>query len=668
MMMPRWGWLALVFALLAACSRPVARLEGELERRQPWPADFVARFGELPVQYEGRCMPVSTLAAFTLYAVHGQRDVRFVAPDAADAPDGEQTKLSPTEWLLDVWCYPEQAQNYPLFRIENVGVLGQLGIEHQGQKQGFEYLSYTQLLEAAQKLEELANRFEDKTTQERSEVEEQVVQLFRQLLLYDHLHNQLAMLHGEFPIEGDKLREAFGGRVHLRLTDVLLEAGTYRSLVANEDNFKDPQYGNLERLRGIVDDCVRIGRFGAFFPPADAKGTAWLTLGDVVEGAVRGRADVASVGMAVTLQDALLADKLADQVAGLRKFQDAVEAASGSRDECSTVALESYYYRANWHFHAMMTFVLGFLIAVVCCVLPRNRWLWLAAMLTTAAAVCMLTADIWMRCLITGYGPIQRLYDTFLFIAGGSALVLLITEWVLPRRIALVLAPFLGALLILFARLFEVADGADTMKPLLPVLLSNFWLAVHVPTINTGYLSGLAASALGCAWVAMRVLRLAHPDSSLAKALVRMGYGVTCFSLATAVVGTILGGVWANDSWGRFWGWDPKENGALLICLSHIALLHARMSGMVRDAGFMLWSVATGGVIVFSWFHTNLLGVGLHAYGFSNSLHTGVWTSYMILGGILLAGGLDVLLRPKPAPLPASLDAPPLPDPEPALD
>ena len=173
---------------------------------------------------------------------------------------------------------------------------------------------------------------------------------------------------------------------------------------------------------------------------------------------------------------------------------------------------------------------------------------------------------------------------------------------------------------------------------------------VHVPTMNIGYASGVAAALVAMAWIAVRALRIDHPDSPLAKSLYRMAYGVTCFSLATSVVGTILGGVWANDSWGRFWGWDPKENGALLICLAQIALLHARMSGMVRDAGFALWTVVTGAIVVFSWFHTNLLGVGLHAYGFSSELLTGVWVSYTVLGVFFAVGAIDVLLRPKPAP------------------
>jgi len=145
----------LALALLASCGRQVPRLQGDLERAEPWPADFVERFGALPVQHEGRVMPFSTLAATTLYAVHGRRDVQFEAVPAAAAgaiPAPQQFKLSPTEWLLDVWCFPGQAERYPLFRIENVGVLETLGFQHDGQTQGFEYLPYGQLVAQGQKL------------------------------------------------------------------------------------------------------------------------------------------------------------------------------------------------------------------------------------------------------------------------------------------------------------------------------------------------------------------------------------------------------------------------------------------------------------------------------------------------------------------------------------
>jgi hypothetical protein len=88
-----------------------------------------------------------------------------------------------------------------------------------------------------------------------------------------------------------------------------------------------------------------------------------------------------------------------------------------------------------------------------------------------------------------------------------------------------------------------------------------------------------------------------------------------------------------------------------MICLSQIALLHARMSGWVRDFGFVVWSSITGMVIFFSWFHVNLLGVGLHNYGFSSGLRDAVWTGYAVEAGFIVLGTVDVLLRPNPAPV-----------------
>lgn len=653
-------WSFLVLA--SACSRPVPRLQGELERQEAWPAEFVLEFGELPLQHEGRVMPFSTLAASTLYAVHGRRDVQFVTP-GKDGVD-QKVKLSPTEWLLDVWCFPDQAAKYPLFRIENVAVLAALGFQHEGQRQDFEYLPYAKLVEQGQKLQELNDQYEPKAAAVRSEVESQIVHLFDQLLVYHRLHQQLASLQGQLALEGDGLRGMFGGAERVPLASLLKEAAAFRAYVKSAgEKFEDPQFGNLAQVLQFVSQAAAATRAPLLLPPVlpRTQKDTWHGLHEVVDLALRGGGEARHVAMVGDLQQGLLAASMPDRVRHLRNYLQGVTVAAKERGETGKVAIESYYYRANWHFHAMMTFIAAFLAAAVACALPRSKVFWWVAMGGSLLAVALLTADIWLRCLITGHPPVARLYDTFLFIGGGAALTLLIGEFVLPRRILLVLAPLIGALLIFFARLFEVADGQDTMKPLQAVLLSNFWLGIHVPTMNIGYFAGIAASLVAMAWVAVRLFD--HPESTLAKALVRATYGVTCFSLATAVVGTILGGVWANDSWGRFWGWDPKENGALLICLSQIALLHARMSGMVRDAGFVLWSIATGMIVVFSWFHTNLLGVGLHAYGFSSELLTGVWVTYSVFGGFLIVGALDVLLRPNPAPL-----KPPLPDLTPAID
>jgi cytochrome c biogenesis factor len=116
-----------------------------------------------------------------------------------------------------------------------------------------------------------------------------------------------------------------------------------------------------------------------------------------------------------------------------------------------------------------------------------------------------------------------------------------------------------------------------------------------------------------------RALRIKRNDTAAYHQLARMLYGVLCFALLFTIIGTVLGGIWANESWGRFWGWDPKENGALMIVLCQLAILHARLGGYIRDFGTALAAVFMGVIVGFSWFGVNLLGVGLHSYGFTDA-------------------------------------------------
>jgi cytochrome c biogenesis factor len=81
--------------------------------------------------------------------------------------------------------------------------------------------------------------------------------------------------------------------------------------------------------------------------------------------------------------------------------------------------------------------------------------------------------------------------------------------------------------------------------------------------------------------------------------------------------GTILGGVWANESWGRFWGWDPKETWAFISLMGYLALLHARFAGMVGAFGTAVGAILGFQLILMTWYGVNfVLAAGLHSYGF----------------------------------------------------
>ena len=199
------------------------------------------------------------------------------------------------------------------------------------------------------------------------------------------------------------------------------------------------------------------------------------------------------------------------------------------------------------------------------------------------------------------------------------------------------MAPFLGTLGLFIAMRYEAIDAKDTLQQLQAVLDTNFWLATHVTAITLGYAAGLLASAFGHVYLVGKMLGIRKEDKGAYREIYRMLYGVLLFSLLFTIVGTILGGIWANDSWGRFWGWDPKENGALMIVLSQLAIVHARQGGYIRAFGVALATVAHGAVIAFSWWHVNLLGIGLHAYGFTQGVATALTIFYLVELAVVLA-------------------------------
>ena len=163
----------------------------------------------------------------------------------------------------------------------------------------------------------------------------------------------------------------------------------------------------------------------------------------------------------------------------------------------------------------------------------------------------------------------------------------------------------------------HLAGDGDTMEMMRAVLDSNFWLATHVVTITIGYSGTFLAGAIAIASTLRQAVRRRTSIRETTKALVvddlRRSSASRCFF---SFVGTVLGGIWADQSWGRFWGWDPKENGALLIVLWNAIILHARWGGFVRERGIMTMAIFGNVITSLSWFGVNMLGVGLHSYGF----------------------------------------------------
>jgi len=257
------------------------------------------------------------------------------------------------------------------------------------------------------------------------------------------------------------------------------------------------------------------------------------------------------------------------------------------------------------------------------------------------ATVCILiftfalhTFGLAARVYMQGYAPVTNLYSSAVFLGWFCVGMGLFLEWLFRNRLGSALAALIGCVTLIIAH--NLADG-DTMQMMQAVLDSNFWLSTHVIAVTIGYSATFLAGFIGIAYIITGVYTQGLTDD-LNKTLGKMMYGVIAFALLFSFVGTVLGGIWADQSWGRFWGWDPKENGAVLIVLMNALILHARWGGMIKTRGMAVLAVFGNIITAWSWFGTNMLGVGLHSYGFMDSAV--MWMLIFVISqlGIMTAG------------------------------
>ncbi len=636
--------------------------------------DLIA-FGKLPIVSEGRPKPIDTLARNSLLIISDRQDLQaqvdgnvlkdnwaevsadirkkwpaVTAEDVATfsgnlddlAPlaktiaersghpltqvDGQLYELTSEKqpairWLLDVASEKEVSRHHRVFRIENLDLLDTLGLPR---RDGFRY----SISEFGEKLPALGKQL--KEANDVSEANKDNLNFFQRKLL--EFWSKLQAYQ--------KLQAGFA----LPALPPLPEMET---LKADEEGFRSKLLAFMSEARAAEAE-IKSANTALVIPykPADSKEKAeWMPFSiAILHAYVNG-----AIGVEVHKDDPreetiafneIIASYYADDAARFNKavsdYQSKIAPVITPQVELPKVSFEVFFNNFAPFYYCAVLYLVAFLLTCL-------SWLGWSGPLSRSAFWLMCftlivhTFAIGARIYISGRPPVTNLYSSAVFIGWACVALGLLLERIYKLGVGNIIASVAGFITLGIAH-FLAGDG-DTFTVLQAVLDTQFWLATHVVCITLGYATTYVAGLLGLVYILRGVLTRSLTPS-VGKDLTRMTYGALCFAIFFSFIGTVLGGLWADDSWGRFWGWDPKENGALIIVLWNALVLHARWDGMVKDRGLAVLAVLGNIAVSWSWFGVNELGVGLHSYGFTEGV-------LMALGAFcvtqLVVGGLGCL-------------------------
>ncbi len=631
--------LIAIVGVLAKDMTPESSLR-KIDGYTKWSKETVRLAETLPVQDGGRVKPFSTYAGFTMLRLYGARSMKIEAPnpDASKATEKPFVKvtLKPTDWMLDCLFRPTLAVDFPTFRIDNSAVVQAVGLEGGSKRDRY---SYRDLEAARDKLMDLGKSFEAIDSAKRDPVQNQTIDLAYNVRLFESLIGYFGFARSGITMPGPQ-----GSRT-TDLATVMQTAPIIREVItkSQQETGKVPEH--VQVMLEQVLDAANFSRYGLFLlPPTDASSTVWLSAGNAIMNVMTQQGGDPEESIADIKQLEATAQAIGKSEGEFRSQLDKLSTRLVSRaktdNQYRAVEMEASYYRADWFMNAMVFYFLATFLAIGM-VMGSGKtgkvFKWLTALSTSAGLIVSVIA-IAQRCYIMQRPPIGNLYDTIIFICTLVIALALVIEFLTRKRFALAVAPLAGVLLILLARKFEVGEAKDHMDPLVAVLNSNYWLTIHVITVTAGYAGGLLTAVISFVYVFLRGFGLDGGDRDLRRSLTKVVYGCVCLTLLLSLTGTVLGGVWANDSWGRFWGWDPKENGALMIVLWNLVILHARLGGYIKEWGLHFCSLFGSCIVAFSWWHVNFFNTGLHTYGFTNDKQLILWVFYYFTMTVIVFG------------------------------
>ena len=415
------------------------------------------------------------------------------------------------------------------------------------------------------------------------------------------------------------------------LGEVVLTAR--RKQLEDEDLTRDQREAQtIEERLDLMLRTVGTGNLPLVPHPSDIKGK-WVSLAEATEYYAPEQAAALQAQFDQLKQVYNLSDRNTETINAIASalHQNLVNLSPDVYPAPSILKREVFFSGFHPFAKAWVLYAIAFLVMLLALWLKPLDLYWSAIGIFTAGILVQSYGFI-LRMQVAGRPPVTNMYESVIWVGFGIAAFALIFELIYRARYYLLAAAPLSVLcLILADSLPAVLD--PSIEPLVPVLRDNFWLSVHVPTITLSYAS--FALAMGLGHVTLGNYLFTPQAKARIRNLSQLNYRVLQAGVLLLTTGIILGGIWAHFSWGRFWGWDPKETWALIALLCYLAPLHGRLVGWIGNFGITVASVVSFNAVLMAWYGVNfVLGTGLHSYGFSTG------GSELIIAGIV---GLDLL-------------------------
>jgi len=572
-------------------------------------------FQDIPIQENGRIKPLDTFARNQLLSIYSKRSLK----PPAFPENLESKKMSAINWFFDIALHPNDADKYRVFNIRNPEVVGSLGLEWDANH----LYNRNEILNGLKHQLDYIAKIQTLPKEDLTPFDQQMFHIYSNVIHFQELCFSFSCLIDLIKIEDKEIAEAIGIIPGERISyyDVMKKADVLNPYIEQLTNKNKNAWTDSEKaLSQIITELNEISqdkfaRLVKIIPPENiiSKGS-WLSPWELMDDRQIGIKQQQLLNVLSNYFNAQLngKERLANNM--LAEYKEALVPYQ-STIKINLLETETWYNSANLFIKSTALYILAFFLLAI-------SWISQPLVIRKFSFACLLIGlafhlyGIYLRIIIMQRPPISTLYESIIFVNLIGVICAAFLEYNRKDGIGILIGTICGIILHYVG--FGYANDGDTLGMLVAVLNSNFWLATHVTTITTGYGASLFAGLLGHIYL-FQAIR----DPFNAKYLKTINgnmFGATIFALFFTLFGTILGGIWADQSWGRFWGWDPKENGALLIVMWQIMMIHMRISGYVKPTGFALGMIMNNIVVVLAWFGVNLLSVGLHSYGFASGI------------------------------------------------